>query len=77
MNRVAKWALFVALSIVFGYAAIMLIGEDSPDSNLSFCDVFIIKAFAFLALYACCKVFKYLYRKSLLPDWLINELKDE
>lgn len=79
MNTVTtffKYALLAAIIGVGMMAFIVLIGEESPDSPLTFGQFFLMKAGAMGILYALYRIGKLLLEKGLLPDSFIKYMNE-
>lgn len=73
---VLQWLLtatFVAWSTVL---LVMIVGEDSPEMQLSLFDFFLIKAMALCSAYATYKAGEWCYARSYFPPVICKYIEE-
>lgn len=68
---VLKWVLTAAFFVWAAILTIVILGEDSPESEISFFEFFLVKFMAIGSAYATYKAAKWCYVQGLFPK-LIN-----
>lgn len=68
---VLKWVLTAAFFVWAAILTIVILGEDSPESKISFFEFFLVKFMAIGSAYATYKAAKWCYVQGLFPK-LIN-----
>lgn len=69
--------MFLAVMCVGTVAGMMIVGEEDPDSPMTMGEFFLLKAAAFIAIYLCYRLGKYLYENGMFPKYIIDELNKE
>lgn len=72
---IAKHLIFVVLYVIGFYLFILIVGEETPDSQYTFFGFLAMKGAAFLGAYLLYLVCRLLYRKGMLPDYIAEEIE--
>lgn len=67
-KQVAQWVLLCLLWMVGSVAFIFVIGEDNPESPMSFAQFLLIKGAAFVVLFVLIYAGRMLTKRGWLPD---------
>lgn len=67
MKQLGQWMAFIVLYAIGCMAFFIIAGEEVPQASMSLGKFVLFKVTAGLAIFACYKVGKVLYKKGYLP----------
>ncbi len=74
---IAKYALFYLLVIIGVILFMVFAGEESPDSNLTTGEFFLIKFGAMGCMYGLFVIAKALYKAGAFPQSIYDEINED
>lgn len=77
LKTIVKHLLLIVLSLAGVALFIMIVGEQSPEWDISTGLFFTIKFAAILAAYILYLIGRFLYISKLLPDYFIEKIEKE